>query len=125
MEWRRSIGRWPSIGRHGRSRKLIVALFVEGTHNNECDGNPIEREGGRESRRAGRTLRHRRLFDTWRNEIADTPTDRQTEMNGGEGGEGVVGEMQKGVRGERAEVEDKQCGRRRLGRCCPLLSFVS
>ena len=57
-----------------------------------------DRAEGKETRTAGGTLRHRRLFDTWRNEIADTPTDRKTEMNGGEGREeGVVGEMQKGV----------------------------
>ena len=71
--------RWPASGDDqsvaGRcpSRKLIVELFVEGTHNNECDGsNPNGEE------KEDRILRQSRLFDTWGNETPATLTDRHT-----------------------------------------------
>ena len=52
------------------SRKLIVELFVKGTHNNECHPNGEEEKN--------RTLRQSRLFDTWWNETPATLTDRHT-----------------------------------------------
>ena len=122
MRWRvsgrRSIGRWP----RRPSRKLIVELFVEGTHNNECDGNPIRTE--RRRRRTGpfaSSPRHRRrssradCLTLGGNETPCTPTDKQTDIlwnewaEGGEG-ENVVGKMQKGSWDWAEKKADKQCG---------------